>query len=488
MGPSEVDLLIIGGGVNGAGIARDAVGRGLSVLLVERDDLAAHTSSASTKLIHGGLRYLEYYEFRLVREALAEREVLLGVAPHLIKPMRFVMPLADDMRPAWMIRTGLFLYDHLGGKSRLPKSEGVSLEGTPWGAGLAGVTRGFVYSDAWVDDARLVALNAVAAAEQGATILTRTGFTSARREGDRWLATLDDGGQVAARAIVNTAGPWVGQVLHDMAGAHTERPPRLVKGSHILVPRIYEGEHAYIFQNDDKRIVFAIPYERDFTVIGTTDKPFEGDPAAPKIDPDEIDYLCRAVNRYFAKPIGPADVVGSYSGVRPLFDDGAEDASAVTRDYVLKLGATEGPQVLSAFGGKITTYRRLAEHALDKLAPFLPHMGKAWTADVPLPGGDLPGGDFEAFLATVRRRWPFLSHDTAERMAHAYGTRIERVLGDATAIDDLGGGLSTREVDYLVAHEWARSAEDVLWRRTKIGVHAGDDVRQRVADYMTDKG
>ncbi len=478
--PSEVDLLIIGGGVNGCGIARDAAGRGLSVLLVERDDLAAHTSSASTKLIHGGLRYLEYYEFRLVREALAEREVILGIAPHLVKPMRFVMPLVEDMRPAWMIRTGLFLYDHIGGRTSLPKSEGVKLEGTPWGAGLKDIERGFVYSDAWVDDARLVALNAIAAAEKGATIRTRTGFTGARREGDRWLATLDSGETVLARAIVNTAGPWVSRVLGDLTGAHEERPPRLVKGSHIIVPRMYAGEHSYILQNDDKRIIFAIPYERDFTVIGTTDKPFEGDPSAPQIDQDEIDYLCTSINRYFAKPIGPADIVRSYSGVRPLFDDGEADASAVTRDYVLKLGTEEAPQVLSAFGGKITTYRRLAEHALEKLAPFLPAMGESWTGEVPLPGGDLPGGDFEAFLLMVRDRWPFLDPDNAERMARAYGTRIALVLGDATALDDLGGGLSAREVDYLVTHEWARTADDILWRRTKIGLHTGEETRAAV--------
>jgi glycerol-3-phosphate dehydrogenase len=364
----------------------------------------------------------------------------------------------------------------------------VSLVDTHWGAGLAGVEKGFVYSDAWVDDARLVALNALSAAESGASIRTRTGFAGARREGDRWIATLDDGSTVTARAIVNTAGPWVGKVLGELAGVPAERPPRLVKGSHMLVRRLYEGEHAYIFQNDDKRIVFAIPYERDFTLIGTTDKPYEGDPSAPTIDPDEIDYLCRAVNRYFAKPVGPEHMVGSYSGVRPLFDDGAEDASAVTRDYVLKLGVEEGPQVLSAFGGKITTYRRLAEHALDKLRPFLPHMGPAWTADAPLPGGDLPGGDFGAFLTEVRRRWPFLDPVNAERMAHAYGTRIGRVLGDTTAIKDLGGGLSTREVDYLVAHEWARTAEDILWRRTKIGVHAGEETGRRVADYLAERG
>ena len=481
---SEIDLLIIGGGVNGCGIARDAAGRGLSVLLVERDDLAAHTSSASTKLIHGGLRYLEYYEFRLVREALAEREVILRLAPHLVKPMRFVMPLVEDMRPAWMIRTGLFLYDHIGGKTSLPKSEGVKLEGTLWGAGLKDIERGFVYSDAWVDDARLVALNAIAAAEKGATIRTRTGFKGARREGDRWIATLDDGSRVSARAIVNTAGPWVSRVLGELAGAHEEPPPRLVKGSHIIVPRMYEGEHAYILQNDDKRIIFAIPYERDFTVIGTTDKPFDGDPSAPKIDADEIEYLCASINRYFATPISKKDIVRSYSGVRPLFDDGAEDASAVTRDYVLKLGTSEGPQVLSAFGGKITTYRRLSEHALEKLEACLPGMGKSWTGDVPLPGGDLPGGDFEAFLLTVRDRWPFLTPDNAERMARAYGTRIAMVLGNAGELEDLGGGLSTREIDYLVTHEWATTDEDVLWRRTKIGIHTGEETRARIEAHL----
>jgi glycerol-3-phosphate dehydrogenase len=485
---SEVDLLIIGGGVNGCGIARDAAGRGLSVLLVERDDLAAHTSSASTKLIHGGLRYLEYYEFRLVREALAEREVILGIAPHLVKPMRFVMPLVDDMRPAWMIRTGLFLYDHIGGRTSLPKSEGVKLEGTPWGAGLKDIERGFVYSDAWVDDARLVALNAISAAEKGATIRTHTGFKAARRDGERWIATLDDGSEVSARAIVNTSGPWVSRVLGDLAGAHEELPPRLVKGSHIIVPRMYDGDHAYILQNEDKRIIFAIPYERDFTVIGTTDKPFEGDPSAPTIDQDEIEYLCASINRYFATPIGGKDIVASYSGVRPLFDDGAEDASAVTRDYVLKLGTSEGPQVLSAFGGKITTYRRLAEHALEKLEPYLPEMGKSWTGDTPLPGGDLPGGDFEAFLLMVRDRWPFLSPDNAERMARAYGTRIALVLGDAGELDNLGGGLSTREIDYLVTHEWARTADDILWRRTKIGLHTGEATRAQVEAYLAKGG
>jgi glycerol-3-phosphate dehydrogenase len=480
----DFDLLVIGGGVNGTGIARDAAGRGLRVLLVERDDLASHTSASSTKLIHGGLRYLEYYEFRLVREALSEREKLLDIAPHLISPMRFVMPLAKGMRPAWLIRAGLFLYDHLGGRSRLPKSIAVRLDRTQWGAGLKPIRRGFVYSDGWVDDARLVVLNALDAAEHGADIRTRTGFEGARREGDRWIARLSDGGSITARAIVNTAGPWVGKVLEVMPQAQAERPPRLVKGSHIIVPRLFDGDHAYLLQNEDRRIVFAIPYEGAFTLIGTTDKPVTGDLSAPSIDPDETAYLCRSVNRYFTRQIGAGDVVGSYSGVRPLFDDGHAKASEVTRDYVLRLGTREAPQLLSAFGGKITTYRRLAEHALEQLASFLPPMGRPWTAGVPLPGGDLPDGDFAAFLASVRRRWPFLDQSTAARMAHAYGKRIERVLGDATVLDDLGAGLSTREVDYLVAHEWARTVDDILWRRTKLGLHGGADLRERVQGYL----
>ena len=484
MSDTDFDLLVIGGGVNGTGIARDAAGRGLRVLLVERDDLAEHTSSASTKLIHGGLRYLEYYEFRLVREALAEREKLLDVAPHLIKPMRFVMPLAKGMRPAWLIRMGLFLYDHIGGRTRLPKSIGVRLDRTKWGAGLKPIKRGFVYSDGWVDDARLVTLNALDAAERGADIRTHTSFEGAKREGDRWVARLGDGSTVTAGAIANTGGPWVGKVLEDMPQAHAENPPRLVKGSHIIVPKLFDGTHAYILQNEDKRIVFAIPYQDDLTLIGTTDKPFEGDPSAPKIDPDETDYLCASVNAYFTRQTRPEDVVSSYSGVRPLFDDGHANASEVTRDYVLRLGTKDAPQVLSAFGGKITTYRRLSEHALEQLAPFLPKMGAPWTAGVPLPGGDLPNSDFAGFLKTVRQRWPFLDETTATRMAHAYGTRIDRVLGDATTLDDLGEGLSTREVDYLVDQEWARTVDDILWRRTKLGIHGGATLRAAESDYL----
>ncbi len=481
---SDYDLLVIGGGINGTGIARDAAGRGLRVLLVERDDLAAHTSSASTKLIHGGLRYLEQYEFRLVRESLAERERLLTLAPHLIRPMRFVMPLAKGMRPAWLIRAGLFLYDRLGGTSRLPGSKAVRLRGTPWGAGLKPIERGFVYSDGWVDDARLVVLNAIGAAEMGAEIRTRTAFLGATRGADCWRARLGDGSEVTALAIVNAAGPWVGQLLEGLPDAARERPPRLVKGSHIIVPRLFDGEHAYILQNDDRRIIFAIPYEEEFTLVGTTDKPFAGDPATASIDPDEVDYLCACINRYFERQTAPTDVVSSYSGVRPLYDDGNENASEVTRDYVLRLGMAQAPQLLSVFGGKITTYRRLAEQALEDLAPYLPPMGRQWTAHRPLPGGDLPG-TIEEFVVQVSRGWPSLGEHNADRLARAYGTRIERLFQDGVNVgDELGEGLLTAEVDYLVREEWARTSDDILRRRTKLGLHGGLALTARVEAYL----
>ena len=483
----DFDLLVIGGGINGTGIARDAAGRGLNVMLVERDDLAAHTSSSSTKLIHGGLRYLEMYKFRLVREALSEREKLLDIARHLIRPMRFVMPLLDGTRPAWLIKLGLLIYDRLGGHSCLPRSHAVRILGSKWGAGLKPINRGFIYWDGWVDDARLVVLNAMDAKERGATIRTRTAFLRAKRGLDCWTAWLGDGSCVTARAIVNTAGPWVGKVLDEIPEARAERPPRLVKGSHIVVARMFEGDHAYILQNEDRRIIFAIPYEEDFTLIGTTDQPFEGNPSNAKIDPDEIEYLCTSVNRYFARQIEPADVLSSYSGVRPLFDDGSDNASEVTRDYVLRLGSDRSPQLLSTFGGKITTYRRLAENALELLGPFLPPMGCAWTGKAPLPGGDFPGS-FDDFLTTVWSRWPFLSKATAGRMARAYGTRIERVLGSASSLSDLGEsfgeGLFAAEVDYLVDQEWAVDQEDILNRRTKIGIHASEQLSQKVRAYM----
>ena len=489
---APVDLLIVGGGINGAGIARDAAGRGLGVLLVEQDDLAAHTSSASTKLIHGGLRYLEQYAFRLVRESLVERKRLLRLAPHIVRPIEFVLPHRKGGRPAWMIRLGLFLYDHAGGRKALPASFGIGLPGSRHGADLdPAITRGFVYSDCRVDDSRLVILNALDAAERGAEIRTRTRLIAARRDGGLWLATLLDHASgrektVQARAIVNAAGPWVGALLGRIDGTGPVRPPRLVKGSHIIVPRLFGGEHAYILQNPDGRVVFAIPYEGAFTLIGTTDSAWTGDPSSPAADAEEIAYLCDSVNRYLTRPTTPADVVHSYSGIRSLYDDGSDRPSQVTRDYVLSLDGGGAPQLLSVFGGKITTYRRLAEQALDKLAPFLAPMSGRWTAAKPLPGGDI--ADVDSFIADVRRLWSFLPETTAVRLAHAYGSRIDDVMGEARCLaglgEDFGGGLTAREVDYLVSREWARTAEDILWRRTKLGLHVGPDSVARLAAYV----
>jgi len=495
------DLLVVGGGINGTGIARDAAGRGLRVLLVEKDDLAAHTSSASTKLIHGGLRYLEYYEFRLVRESLQERERLIHIAPHLSWPLRFVLPQPKGGRPGWMIRIGLWLYDHIGGRQSLPSSHGVNLRDPRWGEGLkAGLARGFVYSDAWVDDARLVVLNAIDAAERGARILTGTALAGAEPVGEDWVvslepnrtaraADLDAPCRVRARAIVNAAGPWAGSLLGAFPGAKRVGGISLVKGSHIIVPRLYPGAHAFILQQDDGRIVFAIPYQHRFTLVGTTDLVVgEDEREAPRISPEEVAYLCAAANGYFERQIGSADIVSTYSGIRPLYDDGQADAKAITRDYVLQLGRESGPQVLSVFGGKLTTYRRLAEHALEQLEPWLPGGGAAWTGTAPLPGGDLPAGGFGAFLAGARARWPFVPEPTLERMAHAYGTRIERVLGEARSWaelgEDFGCGLTEAELRYLVEHEWARSAEDILWRRTKLGLTCASDKAMDMASRL----
>jgi glycerol-3-phosphate dehydrogenase len=491
---AELDLLIIGGGINGAGIARDAAGRGHSVLLCEQGDLAQATSAASTKLIHGGLRYLEYYEFRLVREALIERERLLAIAPHIIWPLRFVLPHEGHLRAAWLIRLGLFLYDHLGGRKRLPPSQGLRFDGTGLGSALKpGFTRGFAYSDCWVEDSRLVVLNAISAREHGATILTRTRFLGAERVGGLWQAELEDvdsGARrtITARILINAAGPWVAKVLGQL-GQATDKGVRLIKGSHIVVPRLYDGDHAHMLQNPDRRIVFTIPYEQDFTLIGTTDVPFAGDPAKVAISPEEVDYLCASVGRYFTRPVTPADVVWSYAGVRPLYDDAAENASAVTRDYVLDLeGAGDQAPRLSVFGGKITTYRRLAEHALEKLAPFLAS-GKPWTATEKLPGGDIADLDFERFLAGLRARYPFLPPDLARRLARAYGTRATEILSKAASLADLGvdfgGGLTRAELDYLVAEEWVRAPEDVLWRRSKLGLHVPPGTAERIAGYLT---
>ena len=491
------DILIIGGGINGAGIARDAAGRGLRALLVEQDDLAGATSSASSKLIHGGLRYLEHGEVRLVREALAEREALLTIAPHIIWPLTFVLPHDAALRPAWMLRTGLFLYDHLAPRSRLPGSRGLDLVRDPAGKPLKPVfRRGFAYSDCWVEDSRLVVLNALDAVERGATLRTRCRFVSARPERGGWAATLQpDSGSpetVQARVLVNAAGPWVDRVLREGLGRNGRNHLKLVKGSHIVVPRLYAGEQAYILQNPDRRIVFVIPYEGRFTLIGTTDVPFEDDPALAVISADETAYLCEAVNRFLARPVRPVDVVWSYAGVRPLYDNAAANPSAITRDYVFDIEAGEGrPPVLSVFGGKITTYRRLAEHALEKLKPFLPDFTGPWTGTAPLPGGDMPGADFDAFLARVQAKKPWLPPGLARRLARAYGTRVERLLGGAKRLDDLGvdfgAGLTEREVAYLVETEWARTADDILWRRSKLGLHGGPALRGRVAEYLIGK-
>jgi glycerol-3-phosphate dehydrogenase len=487
------DLAIVGGGINGAGIARDAAGRELKVLLVEKDDLAAHTSSWSTKLIHGGLRYLEYYEFRLVAEALAEREVLLRAAPHIIAPLQFVLPHEPHLRPAWMIRAGLFLYDHLGGRKTLPSSFGVDLATSRWGAGLQPkFHRGFVYSDARVDDARLVVFNAMSARENGADIRTHTELTAASRDSGIWRMTLRNANgstEVAtARAIVNAAGPWVKEVQDEVSAGPDKASVRHVKGSHIVVPRVHPEAHAYILQNSDQRIIFVIPYQDEFSLIGTTDITVE-DYEHPEITHDEITYLCGIANAYLARPISPSDVVWTYSGVRPLYDDGSADPAAVTRDYVLKLDAADGAApLLSIFGGKITTFRRLAEQALRELAPFFPGMKGPWTRNEPLPGGDMVKGDFAAFERDLRARYSALDPALLVAMARRHGTLSSRVLGGARTVSDLGqhfgDTLFAAEIDYMIEAEWATTAEDILWRRTKCGLHMEPAQRDNVARYI----
>ncbi|MDE1179553.1 glycerol-3-phosphate dehydrogenase [Paraburkholderia sp.] len=479
---SKYDLLVVGGGINGAGIARDAAGRGLSVLLCEQHDLAAHTSSSSTKLIHGGLRYLEYREFGLVRKALQERETLLRAAPHIMWPLRFVMPHMPNLRPAWLIRAGLFLYDHLAKREMLPGSRGIDMRRHPAGAPLVdSIKRGFVYSDGWVDDARLVVLNVLDAQERGATIHTRTKLVSATRADGEWRAQLqrEDGStfDVRAASIANAAGPWVGALLQGALGRDANHSVRLVKGSHIVTKKLFDHDHAYIFQNPDKRIIFAIPYERDFTLIGTTDIEYRGDPSQVAIDGNETQYLCDSINRYFKQQIAPRDVRWTYSGVRPLLEDeNADNPSAVTRDYQLELDAPTGEApLLSVFGGKITTFRKLAEQAVDTLAGALRVDARAWTAGVPFPGGDMPGANFERFTAQFAAQHAWLPADLARRYARAYGTRASRVIDAARSLDDLGHafapGLHEAELRYLRDVEWARSAQDVLWRRSKLGLH-----------------
>ncbi|HVY50284.1 MAG TPA: glycerol-3-phosphate dehydrogenase [Devosia sp.] len=489
------DIFVIGGGVNGVGIARDAVGRGFSVFLAEMGDLASGTSSAATKLIHGGLRYLEYYEFRLVHEALAEREVLWAMAPHIIWPMRFVLPHHRGLRPAWLLRLGLFVYDHLGARKLLPPTRTLDLRNDPIGRPLkGGYTRAFEYSDCWVDDARLVALTARDAADKGAVIRTRTKVVSATREGGIWTIKLQDvdsklRGTVRARFLVNAAGPWVDTVLREQLGQNEAHNVRLVKGSHIVVRKLYEHDRAYFFQNRDGRIIFAIPYQQDFTLIGTTDQDFSGDPQGVKISDEEQNYLLAAATEYFERPVTWQDIVWTYAGVRPLFDDHASKAQEATRDYVLKLeGDAQTGALLNVFGGKLTTHRRLSEEALERIEKVLGRRGKPWTRRSKLPGGEFAPTGFEAQVEKLNEQYPNLTDRMLRRLARQYGTRAETLLGTARRMEDLGelfgADLTQREVDYLVDKEWARTADDVLWRRTKLGLRIGLNDKARLEAYL----
>ena len=489
-----IDLFVIGGGINGAGIARDAAGRGLSVVLCEKDDLAEGTSSRSGKLVHGGLRYLEYYEFRLVREALIEREVLLNAAPHIIWPMRFVLPHSPEDRPAWLVRLGLFLYDHLGGRKRLPGTRTLDLRRDPEGIPILDqYTRGFEYSDCWVDDARLVALNAVGAAEKGATVLTRSPAVSARRENGAWTVTTKnsvtgESRTFRAKCVVNCAGPWVSDVVNRVAGSNSTRNVRLVKGSHIIVPKFWAGSNAYLVQNQDKRVIFINPYEGDKALIGTTDIAYEGRAEDVCADENEIDYLLKAVNRYFKEKLRHQDVLHSFSGVRPLFDDGKGNPSAVTRDYVFDLDETGGAPLLNVFGGKITTFRELAERGMHRLKHIFPNMGGDWTETAPLPGGDMPNADYESFANSLRDTYPWMPRKLVHHYGRLYGTRTKNLVGNATTPGDLGrhfgGQLYEAEVRYLVTTEWAQTANDILYRRTKHYLHLTETERAAFAEWF----
>ena len=491
-GANAFDLIVVGAGINGAGIARDAAGRGLKVLLVEKDDIAAATSQWSTKLIHGGLRYLEYYEFRLVRESLSERETVLRQAPHLVHPLQFVLPHEPHLRPAWMIRAGLFLYDHLSQRTTLPGSFSVDLRGSRWGAGLKpSFERGFVYADAQVDDARLVLANAMSAREHGADVRVHTKLVGARREGNVWRATLEARGgvqsEVECKVIANAGGPWVKTIRDTLGTTPTPDNVRHVKGSHIVVPRVHAERHAYILQNRDNRIVFVIPFGERYSLIGTTDIAVN-DYEHPKISGDETRYLLELANSYLATPLTADDVVWAFSGVRPLYDDGHSDPSAITRDYVLKLDDGGAP-LISIYGGKITTYRKLAEHVLAELRPFLPSMQPAWTFGAVLPGGDLPEGGIDAWIIEMERRYPKLPPDVVRGVARRHGSLATAVLENAKTPADLGAdfgnGLTAREVDYMLRVEWARTADDVLWRRSKCGLGMNDAARARVAAHVT---
>jgi len=487
------DVIVIGGGVNGAGVARDAAGRGARVLLLEQGDLAQGTSSASTKLIHGGLRYLEHYEFGLVREALKEREILWGIAPHIIRPLRFVLPYRDGLRPRWLLRLGLFLYDHIGGRKKLPATRSIDLRRHEAGAPLQPqYLHGFEYSDGWVDDARLVALNARDAAEQGARIRTRTRAEALRCEDGLWVvdAQGERGHQYrfTGHSIVNAAGPAVLDLLK-RADAEPDHKMRLVRGSHIVVRRLFEHAYAYFFQLPDGRIFFALPYERDFTLIGTTDEDHHGSLGEVRASAEEIEYLCEGASLYFRTPIAPADVVWTYSGVRPLVEDGSGRPEAATRGYRIDLDMEEGAPLLTIYGGKITSYRHVAEHVVDELADHIPALsGKRWTAKKPLPGGGFPTDGAAALKAEYKLAHPFLSAATADRIVKAYGTDARIWLGDADSWDALGGeiahGLSAAEAEWLVTHEWARTTDDILWRRSKLGLHFTPEEVTRLAEWL----
>lgn len=492
----EVDVLVIGGGVNGCGIARDLAGRGLSVLLCEKDDLASATSSASTKLIHGGLRYLEHYEFKLVRHALIEREVLLKSAPHIIWPMTFVLPHHKKLRPWWMIRLGLFLYDHLGGRKILPASQSRTLPGTLLGQPLKSTfRRGFTYADCWVEDTRLVVLCAKDAQEKGAEIYTRTECTDLAKhvKQDHWTATLrdnrsDEKVKISAKMVVNASGPWVGKTL-GLAGDEVGKYKiRWVKGSHIIVNRLYQGEHAYILQNEDNRIVFMIPYEKKYTLIGTTDIEYKGDLEEVRITLEEVEYLCEAVNKFLRHAVKPADVQWTYSGVRPLVDDGDSDASSVTRDYILEMEDFKGAPILSVYGGKITTFRKLAEQAGDIVVEKLGRGGKKWTVDAPLPGAEANAANFNTFFKTLRREYNWLPEALAQRLCRAYGSRARDILRGAKRVGDLGeylgDGIYENEIKYLVHAEWAETLEDVLWRRSKLGLHVSEETEKKLKKLL----
>jgi glycerol-3-phosphate dehydrogenase len=491
----EFDLCIIGGGINGCGIAADAAGRGLSVLLCEQEDLASGTSSKSSKLIHGGLRYLEYREFRLVREALKEREILLKKAPHLIKELRFILPHEKHLRAKWMLRLGLLLYDHLASRKTIQGSKKVSLKRSVYGTALQSrLKTGFIYSDCWVDDARLVVSNAIAAKQHGAEILTHTQCKKAVRENGRWTINLTDqhGSPqiIHARALVNAAGPWVSEVIHDVLAEKSRYQAKLVKGSHIVVPKLYQGSHAYILQNNDNRIVFAIPYQDNLTMIGTTDEAFSSDPHKASITAEETAYLCEVIDDYFNKKIHPNDVVWSFSGVRPLHDEGSENLSALSRDYALEYSEVDQLPLINIFGGKITTYRQLAEHALAKLEKHFPAAKPAWTADRPLPGGEFDG-DFDTYFQALRQQYNWLPEAQIKRYCLSYGSMVPQLLARCRSLTDLGeyfgADLYQREVDYLVREEWAQTADDILWRRSKLGLRFSPQQVAGLCEYLKEK-